>query len=188
MDNIQLFKSPTNSKSVVGTGGGVINIPNQNSNLQGSPSIIPQGPAQLHISAINPNVAKSFDKRDAQLLKQGHSPSGIRNRADSMHDNNLIHNNEGKQRTLVFNPAGQTMQPTSQSSIPSTPRKKGDRSGVKNTVQISGQMQSSIGSSGAIGQKIITFNPATSQSNNQIMGQQPHGFQNNPQRGSHLEN
>lgn len=45
MDNIQLFKSPTNSKSVVGAGGGVVNIPNQNSNLQGSPNNMPQGPA-----------------------------------------------------------------------------------------------------------------------------------------------
>ena len=30
-----------------------------------------------------------------------------------MHDNNLTHNNDGKQKTLVFNPAVQTMEPTS---------------------------------------------------------------------------
>lgn len=81
--------------------------------MQGAPSGMPQGPVQLHISAIQPNAAKSFDKRDAQKLKQGQSPTGIRNRADSMHDNNLTHNNDGKQKTLVFNPAVQTMQPTS---------------------------------------------------------------------------
>ena len=46
MDNISLFKSPTNnSKSIIGAGGAVINMPNQNSNIHGSPNIVPQGPA-----------------------------------------------------------------------------------------------------------------------------------------------
>jgi hypothetical protein len=48
----------------------------------------------------------------------------VRNRADS--NNNIILTDDGKQKTLSFNPAGNPPTvPAGQGSIPSTPRKRG---------------------------------------------------------------